>query len=69
MTGAWTKSRVRMAVRLAFSTHIRGLVPASNVNWLADVRSKVSEVRSKVSFTLSARLWRQRLLVLAIPAV
>jgi hypothetical protein len=45
-----------MAVRLAFSTHIRGLVPASNVNWLADVRLKVSEVRSKVSFTLSARL-------------
>jgi hypothetical protein len=47
---------VRAAVRLALRTHICGLVPATNVNWLADVRSKVSEVRSKVSFTLSARL-------------
>jgi hypothetical protein len=33
---------VRDAVRLSFRAHICGLVPASDVNWLADVRPKVS---------------------------
>jgi hypothetical protein len=36
------RSPVRAAVRFAFRVHICGLVPASDVNWLADVRSKVS---------------------------
>jgi hypothetical protein len=37
-----SESPVRAGVRFAFRTHIRGLVPASDVNWPADVRSKVS---------------------------
>jgi hypothetical protein len=31
---------VRAAVRLAFRAHICGLVPASNVNWLADLAAE-----------------------------
>ena len=35
-------SGVRTRVRFSFRTHILGVVPASDVNWLADVRPKVS---------------------------
>jgi hypothetical protein len=39
---------VRVGVRFALRAHICRLVPASNVNWLADVRPMVA-------FTLYAR--------------
>jgi hypothetical protein len=34
------RRRVRIALRFPFRTHIRGLVPASDVNWLAHVQPR-----------------------------
>jgi hypothetical protein len=57
---------VRAAVRLAFRAHICGLVPASDVNWLVDVRPKVLfQAFGQVSEGARGRysLWRFRTLL------